>query len=79
MLSQRMPFLSNENDLVTKYNILNKEINLTQPSWANVSEEGKDLVKNMLKRDKRERITIEEILAHKWFSAKIEQESLSEK
>ena len=28
MLSQRMPFLSNESDLITKYNILNKEISL---------------------------------------------------
>ena len=28
MLSHRMPFLSNENDSLTKHNILNKEINL---------------------------------------------------
>lgn len=68
MLSQRMPFLSNENDLVTKYNILNKDINLMQQSWALISPEAKDLVKMMLVRDKRKRITIKEVISHKWFA-----------
>jgi serine/threonine protein kinase len=59
MLSQRMPFLSNESDLITKYNILNKEITLSSETWNKVSEHGRDLVRKMLTRDKRQRITLE--------------------
>ncbi len=53
MLSHRMPFLSNDNDILTKYNILNKEINLQQRTWEGISFEGKELVEQMLNRDKR--------------------------
>jgi chromosome condensin MukBEF complex kleisin-like MukF subunit len=53
-----MPFLSNDNDTLTKYNILNKEINLNQRSWDGISQEAKDLVAQMLNRDKRQRITM---------------------
>jgi serine/threonine protein kinase len=59
MLSHRMPFLSNDNDILTKYNILNKEINLNQRSWDGISQEAKDLVGLMLNRDKRQRITMQ--------------------
>jgi serine/threonine protein kinase len=59
MLSQRMPFLSNESDLITKYNILNKEITLSSETWNKISEHGRDLVRKMLTRDKRQRITLE--------------------
>ncbi len=67
MLSHRMPFLSNDNDSLTKYNILNKEINLQQRTWDGITDEAKDLVMQMLNREKRERINMHETLAHKWF------------
>jgi len=54
-----MPFLSNDNDILTKYNILNKEINLNQRSWDGISQEAKDLAGLMLNRDKRQRITMQ--------------------
>jgi len=38
LLSQRMPFLSNDSDLITKYNILNKEITLSSVTWQEISE-----------------------------------------
>ena len=68
MLSHRMPFLSNDNDALTKHNILNKEINLQQRTWDGISDEAKDLVILMLNREKRERINMHEVLAHKWFA-----------
>ncbi len=67
MLSHRMPFLSNDNDILTKYNILNKEINLQQRTWEGISFEGKELVEQMLNRYKRLRITMQDVLSHSWF------------
>jgi serine/threonine protein kinase len=68
MLSHRMPFLSNDNDALTKHNILNKEINLQQRTWDGISHEAKDLVTLMLNRDKRDRINIRAVLEHQWFA-----------
>ena len=68
MLSHRMPFLSNDNDALTKHNILNKEINLQQRTWDGISEQAKELVAIMLNRDKRDRISMREALAHEWFA-----------
>jgi len=63
-----MPFLSNDNDVLTKYNILNKEINLQQRTWEGISYEAKELVALMLNRDKRQRITMKEVLTSPWFN-----------
>jgi serine/threonine protein kinase len=68
MLSHRMPFLSNDNDMLTKYNILNKEINLQQRNWESISYEAKELVVLMLNRDKRQRITMKEVISSPWFN-----------
>ena len=63
-----MPFLSNDNDVLTKYNILNKEINLQQRTWEGISYEAKELVALMLNRDKRQRITMKEVISSPWFN-----------
>jgi len=37
------------------------------PVWHKISEDAKDLIKSMLKRNPRERISIEKALKHPWF------------
>jgi serine/threonine protein kinase len=67
MLSHRMPFLSNDNDMLTKYNILNKDINLNQRTWENISLPAKDLVAQMLSRNVKDRPCMADVINHTWF------------
>jgi len=39
---------------------------MTDAHWANISEEGKDLVKKLLEKDPKNRIDIEDALKHPW-------------
>ena len=39
-----------------------------RPGWSDLSENSKDLIRRMLKRDPRKRISIEECLQHAWFT-----------
>lgn len=36
--------------------------------WAGVSEEGKDLISKLLVKDPAKRITIKEVLDHRWIA-----------
>ena len=39
---------------------------LDTPLWESISEAAKDLIKRMLSVDHTQRITIQEVLNHKW-------------
>ncbi|MBA0596659.1 hypothetical protein Gorai_013469, partial [Gossypium raimondii] len=46
--------------------VLHGELDFTSDPWPNISESAKDLVKKMLVRDAKKRITAHEVLRHPW-------------
>ncbi|XP_039047488.1 calcium-dependent protein kinase 26-like [Hibiscus syriacus] len=46
--------------------VLHGELDFTSDPWPNISESAKDLVKKMLVRDVKKRITVHEVLRHPW-------------
>jgi calcium-dependent protein kinase len=46
--------------------VLRGDLDFSSDPWPNVSESAKDLVKKMLVRDPRKRITAHEVLCHPW-------------
>jgi serine/threonine protein kinase len=44
-----------------------KEIPMNYGPWLGFSAEGKDLLKRLLKRDRKERISAADALCHPWF------------
>ncbi|GJP33176.1 hypothetical protein CLOM_g17739 [Closterium sp. NIES-68] len=59
------PFWGTTNEAIFEA-IKEATLNLVRPPWPSISEEGKDLVRQMLNRNPKKRITIEEILEHPW-------------
>ncbi|KAL8204852.1 hypothetical protein R6Q57_010475 [Mikania cordata] len=48
--------------------VLNGKLDFSIDPWPNISESAKDLVKKMLVRDRKKRITAHEVLCHPWIS-----------
>ncbi|XP_047340831.1 calcium-dependent protein kinase 1-like [Impatiens glandulifera] len=46
--------------------VLNGDLDFSSDPWPSISEDAKDLVKKMLVRDPRRRITAHEVLCHPW-------------
>ena len=44
------------------------EYDFPEEEWDVVSEEAKDLIRSLLKRDARKRLTAEEVLTHPWIT-----------
>ena len=61
LLSGIPPFWANTNEGIFK-SIKEAKLNLTRNPWPTISEEGKDLVRKMLTKDPKKRITPHEIL-----------------
>lgn len=69
LLSGYPPFSSTSGKPISpgmKERIKAGKYNLTGPEWNRVSEAAKDLIRRCLKPDPVERITIDEIMNHKW-------------
>lgn len=83
-LSGRLPFPGESTDEIFQ-NVLYKELHIfDDPGLADISDEGKDLLAQMLQRDPNCRITPEEALQHPWFSlfdegGRMYRDSVSEK
>jgi len=45
-----------------------QEISFNHPVWNNVSAEGKDLISKLLAKDPKKRVSITEVLDHKWIT-----------
>ncbi|KAH7512276.1 hypothetical protein FEM48_Zijuj12G0073500 [Ziziphus jujuba var. spinosa] len=46
--------------------VLHGDLDFTSDPWPNISESAKDLVRNMLVRDPKKRLTAHEVLCHPW-------------
>jgi len=52
----------------TNLNILKKKVGFDDPCWKGFSEIGKKFLKQCLRKDPTQRITVEAALTHPWFS-----------
>ncbi|KAL6988154.1 Calcium-dependent protein kinase 25 [Sarracenia purpurea var. burkii] len=48
-------------------NVLHADLDFSSDPWPNISESAKDLVRKMLVRDPRKRLSAHEVLCHPWF------------
>ncbi|KAG7381521.1 hypothetical protein PHYPSEUDO_005939 [Phytophthora pseudosyringae] len=65
LLSGRFPF---ESGALLDERILHEEIDLESPPWTGISDEAKDLVRQLLERDVSKRLTPEQALKHPWLA-----------
>ncbi|GMF18107.1 unnamed protein product [Phytophthora lilii] len=65
LLSGRFPF---EFGALLDERILHEEIDLESPPWTGISDEAKDLVRQLLERDVSKRLTAEQALKHPWLA-----------
>jgi len=63
MLARALPFHSSDRKKTFKL-IKEAEPDLQSENWASISDECKDLIRKMLTKDPKERITIDEALKH---------------
>lgn len=70
LLSGRPPFDGQTDDEILE-NVSKGVYKITGPVWKNISKEGIELVKRMLKFDAESRITAQEALNHPWFKIQL--------
>ena len=64
MLRGSLPFNSKHEEAIEW--ILNPNMCLQDPFWNKISEDAKDLIKNLLERNSGKRFTTEQLLEHSW-------------
>jgi len=67
LLNGRPPFYGNTKDIILEA-IKKAEINLETPFWCSIDKDAKELLKLMLCRNPKERITAQNALKHQWFT-----------
>jgi serine/threonine protein kinase len=67
MLGRHLPFDSTDDKEIGRKTIY-QEISFNHPVWSTVSTDGKDLITKLLRKNRKERITIKEALDHPWMS-----------
>lgn len=66
MIMRGLPFHDNDRKVTFKQ-IKEKDPDMTGPNWEGISEECKDLVNQMLNKDPKKRISVDDALIHKAF------------
>lgn len=67
LLSGLSPF-AGENDIETLKNVKACDWDFDEEAFCNVSDEGKDFIRNLLIKNKEKRMTAHECLAHSWLT-----------
>ena len=67
LLCGYLPFYSN-NDEDLKTLILQGKIEFDEKEWSKISPEAKDLIRKLLTKNEKQRLSAEEALKHPWFS-----------
>jgi len=70
LIRGKLPFDSKEKREVIE-KTLEANVDFSESFWNTVSSEAQDLIKRMITRDKKQRITVEESLNHNWFKTQI--------
>jgi serine/threonine protein kinase len=66
MLARALPFHSSDRKKTFKL-IKEADPDISSDPWPNISNECKDILMKMLKKDPKERISIDDALKHPWF------------
>lgn len=75
MLSGYAPFGNDDDDKVVE-RIKNCNYGFDDPFWTTVSDDVRNLISCMIKKDQQTRLTADKVLEHKWFEHVEEEESL---
>ena len=74
------PPFSDENPTISLENQIKKGLySFPKPEWNNVSKDAIDLVKKLLCVDPNRRITLEQVLEHKWIKSDVEMKKKAHK
>lgn len=65
LLGRHLPFDSQDDKEIGQKTILQK-IKFNHHVWTGVSDDGKDLINKLLVKDPKQRISIKEVLEHRW-------------
>lgn len=69
MLSGILPFDAGDTKETARQTIY-EDVNFSHPCWTYASPESKHLIKGLLRKDRFQRMTIEEVLTHPWICKK---------
>jgi serine/threonine protein kinase len=67
LLSSRVPFAGRDRDEMV-HNIVNEKLSFAAEELSSISDECKDILNGMLRKDQEARLSISEVLAHPWFA-----------
>lgn len=66
-LSGQFPFFGSTDDEYYK-NVVEQDLEFPEEDWSQISEDAKDLLRGLLAKDPKDRLTAAEALKHKWVS-----------
>jgi len=74
LLSGRPPFYG-KNQKAIMSSIVQDDLKFDPEEWTNISQEAKDLVTGMLRKDPKKRITVSNVLNHPWIASNASEEA----
>ena len=66
MVSGKLPFNSEDENEIARQVVYDEPDYVRNPIWKNITPECKDFIKRLLEKDQNKRMTIKELLEHKW-------------
>ena len=78
MVSGKLPFNSDDENEIARQVVYDDPNYTRNPIWKSISQECLDFIKRLLEKDQNKRMTIREVLEHKWIKM-YDENKLSEK
>ena len=66
MVSGKLPFNSEDENEIARQVVYDEPDYIKNPIWKNITPECKDFIQRLLEKDQNKRMTIKELLEHKW-------------
>ena len=66
MVSAKLPFNSEDENEIARQVVYDEPDYIRNPVWKNITPECKDFIKRLLEKDQNKRMSIKELLEHKW-------------
>ncbi len=66
MISGKLPFNSEDENEIARQVVYDEPDYIKNPVWKNITQECKDFIKRLLEKDQNKRMSIKELLEHKW-------------
>ena len=78
MVSGKLPFNSEDENEIARQVVYDEPDYIKNPIWKNITPECKDFIKRLLEKDQNKRMTIKQVLEHKWIKM-YDENKLTEK